>query len=132
MLYRSMRARQDLGVQPEEYTKPLCLFDRMPTALIAGDFMQMRPANELSLGDDLQAIADKGGKRQVLAEHFGARDAIMSIDTVIHLKKTNRFQDNDLPQITAVCLSYVNHMSIICARHMPVFCQSCVLHMTMV
>ena len=101
MLYRSMRARQDLGVKPEEYTKPLCLFGRMPIVLIAGDFMQIRPANELSLGDDLQAIAEKGGKRQVLAEHFGARDAIMSIDTVIHLKKTNRFQDTDLPQITA-------------------------------
>ena len=101
MLYRSMRARQDLGVKPEEYASPLCLFGRMPIVLIAGDFMQIRPANELSLGDDLQAIAEKGGKRQVLAEHFGARDAIMSINTVIHLKKTNRFQDNDLPQITA-------------------------------
>jgi hypothetical protein len=88
MLYRSMRARQDLGLKPEEYTRPLCLFGRMPIVLIAGDFMQIRPVNELSLGDDLQAIAEKGGKRQVLAEHFGARDAIMSIDTVVHLKKT--------------------------------------------
>ena len=62
--------------------------------------MQIRPANELSLGDDLQAIAEKGGKRQVLAERFGARDATMSIDAVVHLKKTNRFQDEDLPEIT--------------------------------
>ena len=101
MLYRSMRARVDLGVKPEEYASPSCLFGRMPIVLIAGDFMQIRPANELSLGDDLQAIAEKGGKRQVLAEHFGARDAIMSIRTVIQLKKTNRFTDTDLPQITA-------------------------------
>jgi hypothetical protein len=100
VLYRSMRARQDLGLKPEEYTRPLCLFGRMPIVLIAGDFMQIRPVNELSLGDDLQAIAERGGKRQVLAEHFGARDAIMSIDTVVHLKKTNRFQDEDLPEIT--------------------------------
>ena len=100
MLYRSMRARQDLGLKPDEYTRPLCLFGRMPIVLIAGDFMQIRPANELSLGDDLKAIAEKGGKRQVLAEHFGAQDAIMSIDTVVHLKKTNRFQDEDLPEVT--------------------------------
>ena len=100
MLYRSMRARQDLGLKPDEYTRPLCLFGRMPIVLIAGDFMQIRPANELSLGDDLKAIAEKGCKRQVLAEHFGAQDAIMSIRTVVHLKKTNRFQDEDLPEIT--------------------------------
>lgn len=101
MLYRSMRAREDLGVKPEEYASPSCLFGRMPIVLIAGDFMQIRPANELSLGDDLRAIAEKGGNRQVLAEHFGAQGAIMSIKTVIHLKKTNRFQDAELPRITA-------------------------------
>jgi hypothetical protein len=72
----------------------------MPIVLIAGDFMQIRPCNELSLGDDLDAIAKKGQK-QVLAEHFGARDAVMSITTVVHLKKTNRFQDQDLPAVTA-------------------------------
>ncbi len=100
MLYRSMRARQDLGLDPAEYASPHKLFGCMPIVLIAGDFMQIRPCNELSLGDDLDAIAKKGQK-QVLAEHFGARDAVMSITTVVHLKKTNRFQDQDLPAVTA-------------------------------
>ena len=104
MLYRTMQAKQGPGLKLEEYTRPLCLFGRMPIVLIAGDFMKIRPVNDLSLVDDLQAIAEKGCKRQVLAEHFGAHDAVMSINTAIHLKKkkkTNRFQDNDLPQITA-------------------------------
>ena len=100
MLYRSMRARQDLGLDPAVYAKPQQLFGCMPIVLIAGDFMQIRPCNELSLGDDLDAIARKG-QRQVLAEHFGARDAVMSITSVVHLKKTNRFQDTDLPAVTA-------------------------------
>ena len=38
----------------------------------------------------------------MLAEHLGARDAVRSIEAVIHLKKKkNRFQDTDMPQITA-------------------------------
>jgi hypothetical protein len=100
MLYRSMGARQDLGLDHIEYAQRNRLFGCMPIVLIAGDFMQIRPVNELSLGDDLEAIVAKG-KRDVLPEHFAARDAIMSIDTVIHLKKTNRFQDEHLPLITA-------------------------------
>jgi hypothetical protein len=104
MLYRSMRARQDLGLEVSEYTQPNQLFGCMPIVLIAGDFMQIRPCNELSLGDDLTAIA-KLGKRTILAEHYGARDAVMSIQTVVHLKKTNRFQDADLPAVTAAMRS---------------------------
>ena len=100
MLYRSMRAREGLGLDPVEYASPHKLFGCMPIVLIAGDFMQIRPCNELSLGDDLIEIG-KQSKRPVLAEHFGGRDAVMSITTVVHLKKTNRFQDQDLPAVTA-------------------------------
>ena len=42
MLYRSMRARQDLGLNPADYTQHQKLFGCMPIVLIAGDFMQIR------------------------------------------------------------------------------------------
>ena len=86
MLHRSMRARQDLGLDPAEYAQHKKLFGCMPIVLIAGDFMRIWPANEISLGDDLDALTLNRNK-PVLAEHFAARDAVMPIDTVFHLKR---------------------------------------------
>ena len=61
--------------------------------------MQMRPANDISLGDDLQALAL--GSKTSLPEHFAAQDAIMSIETVVHPQKTNRYRDEHMPAVTA-------------------------------
>lgn len=100
MLYRSMRARQDEGLDPPSYAQPGELMGHIPILLIAGDFLQIKPANEISLADDLEALVRKSPQR-VQSEHYAAQAALMSIDTVIHLKKTKRFLDVHLPDITA-------------------------------
>eukprot|EP00435_Cladocopium_sp_Y103_P043395 s2664_g12.t1 len=38
---------------------------------------------------------------RVQSEHYAAQSALMSIETVIHLKKSKRFLDEHLPEITA-------------------------------
>ena len=50
MLYRSMRARQDEGLDPPSYAQPGELMGHIPILLIAGDFLQIKPANEISFG----------------------------------------------------------------------------------
>ena len=72
----------------------------IPILLIAGDFLQIKPANEISLADNLEELIRKMPHR-VQTEHHAAQAALMSIDTVIHLKKSKRFLDAHLPEITA-------------------------------
>ena len=100
MLYRSMRARQDEGLDPASYFHPGELMRHIPILLIAGDFLQIKPANEISLADNLEELIRKMPHR-VQTEHHAAQAALMSIDTVIHLKKSKRFLDAHLPEITA-------------------------------
>ena len=100
MLYRSMRARQDEGLDPPSYAQPGELMGHIPILLIAGDFLQIKPANEISLADDLEELVRKMPHR-VQSEHYAAQSALMSIETVIHLKKSKRFLDEHLPEITA-------------------------------
>ena len=99
MLYRSMRARQDEGLDPATYFHPGDLMGHIPILLIAGDFLQIKPANEISLADNLEELVRKMPHR-VQTEHYAAQAALMSIDTVIHLKKSKRFLDAHLPEIT--------------------------------
>ena len=99
MLYRSMRARQDEGLDPASYFLPGELMGHVPILLIAGDFLQIKPANEISLADNLEELIRKMPHR-VQTEHHAAQAALMSIDTVIHLKKSKRFLDAHLPEIT--------------------------------
>ena len=100
MLYRNMRARQDEGLDPPSYAQPGELMGHIPILLIAGDFLQIKPANEISLADDLEELVRKMPHR-VQSEHYAAQSALMSIETVIHLKKSKRFLDEHLPEITA-------------------------------
>ena len=99
MLYRSMRARQDEGLDPASYFHPGELMGHIPILLIAGDFLQIKPANEISLADNLEELIRKMPHR-VQTEHHAAQAALMTIDTVIHLKKSSRFLDAHLPEIT--------------------------------
>ena len=99
MLYRSMRARQDEGLDPGSYFHPGELMGRIPILLIAGDFLQIKPANEISLADNLEELVRKRPDK-VQTEHYAAQVALMSIETVIHLKKSKRFLDVHLPEIT--------------------------------
>ena len=99
MLYRSMRARQDEGLDPASYFHPGELMGHIPILLIAGDFLQIKPANEISLADNLEELIRKMPHR-VQTEHHAAQAALMTIDTVIHLKKSKRFLDAHLPEIT--------------------------------
>ena len=99
MLYRSTRARQDEGLDPASYFHPGELMGHIPILLIAGDFLQIKPANEISLADNLEELIRKMPHR-VQTEHHAAQAALMTIDTVIHLKKSKRFLDAHLPEIT--------------------------------
>ena len=99
MLYRSMRARQDEGLDPASYFHPGELMGHIPILLIAGDFLQIKPANEISLADNLEELIRKMPHR-VQTEHHAAQAALMTINTVIHLKKSKRFLDAHLPEIT--------------------------------
>ena len=99
MLYRSMRARQDEGLDPASYFHPGELMGHIPILLIAGDFLQIKPANEISLADNFEELIRKMPHR-VQTEHHAAQAALMTIDTVIHLKKSKRFLDAHLPEIT--------------------------------
>ena len=84
MLYRSMRARQDEGLDPASYFHPGELMGHIPILLIAGDFLQIKPANEISLADNLEELIRKMPHR-VQTGHHAAQAALMTIDTVIHL-----------------------------------------------
>ena len=75
------------------------LMGRIPILLIAGDFLQIKPANEISLADNLEELVRKRPDK-VQTEHYAAQAALMSIETVIHLKKSKRFLDVHLPEIT--------------------------------
>ena len=68
--------------------------------MIAGDFLQIKPAHEISLADGLEELVRKAPHR-VQSENYAAQSALMSIETVIHLKKSKRFLDTYLPEITA-------------------------------
>ena len=46
MHYRSMRARQDEGLDPASYFHPGELMGHIPILLIAGVFLQIKPAND--------------------------------------------------------------------------------------
>ena len=99
MLYRSMRARQDEGLDPASYFHPGELMGHIPILLIAGDFLQIKPANEISLADNLEELIRKMPHR-VQTENHAAQAALITIDIVIHLKKSKRFLDTHLPEIT--------------------------------
>ena len=71
----------------------------IPILLIAGDFPQIKPANEISLADSLEELVRKRPDK-VQTEHYAAQAALMSIETLIHLKKLKRFLDVHLPEIT--------------------------------
>ena len=94
------RGRQDEGLDPSSYFHAGELMGHIPILLIAGDFLQIKPANEISLADSLEELVRKRPDK-VQTEHYAAQAALMSIETVIHLKKSKRFLDVQLPQITA-------------------------------
>ncbi len=100
LLYRSMRARQNAyHLQPEDYgsLRTGGLFGHMPIVVIAGDFLQIKPAADISIAEDYEALP-KAGKK-IHDEHDVAQRAILNIPDVIHLRKTKRFLDDDMPAL---------------------------------
>ena len=93
-----MRARQDEGLDPGSYFHAGELMGRIPSLRIAGDFLQIKPANEISLAGNLEELVRERPDK-VQTEHYAAQ-AALSIETVIHLKKSKRFLDVHLPEIT--------------------------------
>ena len=76
-LYRTMRSRQNVyDLEPGEYYHIGELFGHMPIVLIAGDFLQIKPANDVSLADDLTALKEAG--RNIHPEHAWAQEAVMN------------------------------------------------------
>ena len=99
MLYRSMRARQDEGLDPSQLFPPRRAHGTHQFCWLQVIFLQIKPANEISLADNLEELIRKMPHR-VQTEHHAAQAALMTIDTVIHLKKSKRFLDAHLPEIT--------------------------------
>ena len=61
LLYRSMRSRQnEHQLQPESYGVVGQLRGHVPILLVAGDFLQIKPAKEISIADDLDALRQAG------------------------------------------------------------------------
>ena len=69
----------------------------MPIVLVAGDFLQIKPAKDISIADDLDALRQAGAV--VHPEHHTAQDAILGIPDVIHLTKSKRFLDEAMPAL---------------------------------
>ena len=69
----------------------------MPILLVAGDFLQIKPAKEISIADDLDALRQAGAA--IHPEHHTAQDAILGIADVIHLTKSKRFLDEAMPAV---------------------------------
>ena len=90
MLYCSTRARQDEGLDPGSYFHAGELMGHIPILLIAGDFLQIKPTNQISLADSLEELVRKRPDN-VQTEHYAAQAALMSMETMIHLKKSKRF-----------------------------------------
>ncbi len=89
LLYRSMRARQNVHeLQPEDYGSLQAggLFGHMPIVVIADDFLQIKPAADISIAEDYEAL-QKAGKK-IHDEHDVAQRAILNIPDVIPLRKT--------------------------------------------
>ena len=98
LLYRIMLARQKVyELLPEEYAEVTKLFGHMPILIVAGDFLQIKPVNDISIADDMVAMAAAG--RKIHPEHTNARDAILEIPDVINLKKSKRFLDESMPAL---------------------------------
>ena len=61
LLYRSMQSRQnEHQLQSESYGQVSQLMGHMPILLVAGDFLQIKPAKEISIADDLDALRQAG------------------------------------------------------------------------
>ena len=70
---------------------------RVPILLVAGDFLQIKPAKEILIADDLGALRQAG--TAVHPEHHTAQDATLGIADVIHLTKSKRFLDEATPAV---------------------------------
>ena len=98
LLYRSMRSRQnEHQLLPESYGDVSQLMGHVPILLVAGDFLQIKPAREISIADDLDELGQTN--TAVHPEHHTAQDAILGIADVIHLTKSKRFVDKAMPAV---------------------------------
>ena len=92
-----IRDRNEHQLTPEYYGNVGELMGRVPILLVAGDFLQIKPAKEISIADDLDDLKLAG--RNVHPEHHTAQDAILGIEDVIHLTKSKRFLDEAMPAV---------------------------------
>ena len=61
LLYRCMRSRQEEHkLDPDKYGDVGQLMGHMPILLVAGDFLQIKLANEISIADDFDALRQAG------------------------------------------------------------------------
>ena len=93
LLFRSMKSRENFHeLNPFNYGAQEHLFGHMPIVIIAGDFLQIKPANDISVADDFEALRAAG--ENIHPEHTIAQNAILNIHDVIHLKISKRFLDD--------------------------------------
>ena len=111
LLFRGMKSRQNIyDLRAEEYNTQGNLFGHMPIVIVAGDFLQIKPAKEISLADDLDALKEAGKK--IHPEHSAAQDAILEIQDVIELTKSKRFTDTAMPSLMEALRSTVFYIVI--------------------
>ena len=93
-----MRSKQnEHDLRPESYGDVGELMGHIPIWLVAGDFLQIKPAKEIALADDLDALRQAG--KFIHPEHHTAQEAILGIADVIHLTKSKRFLHEALPAV---------------------------------
>lgn len=98
LLYRAMQSRQnEHQLRPESYGEVGQLMGHVPILLVAGGFLQIKPAKEISIADDLDALRQAG--KAVHPEHHTAQDATLGIADVIHLTKSKRSLDEAMPAL---------------------------------
>ena len=98
LLYRCMRSRQaEHELEPQKHGDVGQLMGHMPILLVAGDFLQIKPAREIAIADDLEALGNTS--TAVHPEHHTAQEAILGIADVIHLTKSKRFLDEAMPVV---------------------------------
>ena len=73
------------------------LWDKCPYGWLRVTFLQIKPAKEISIADDLDARRQAGAA--VHPEHYTAQDAMLGITSAIHLTKSKRFLDEASPAV---------------------------------
>ena len=79
-----MRSRQNVyELELAQYYQDDNLFGHMPIVIVSGDFLRIRPSNDISLAGYSEVLKAVG--KTIYPEHAWAQEALLSIRDVILL-----------------------------------------------